>query len=259
MPVKIKCAPHGSKPLANSNAAGLRPHDEDEDAAAASLSHMEYFPSENQKPKEVANAEDLYNASSLDIRESNPPGDYQASSYEEAFDGGLGLTIHSASNGFLHSCIKAYCEHLHLVIRPDDVWLAILTQLNRYLNRNGEALRELFVSHEGRKELEMMTYQKDESEKGDLDWRHFACDMADEMEDHIVDPQLAEWVIPIFSTTTDHDEMVASIVFMGAMRKHIDYGARTGCGIPSVTLKYTPWEHRPIVAETVAEGPRKTG
>ena len=35
-----------------------------------------------------------------------------------------------ASNGFVDSVFKAYAEHHHLVIRPEDVWFSILIQIN---------------------------------------------------------------------------------------------------------------------------------
>ncbi len=64
--------------------------------------------------------------------------------------------IHSSANGFVRAVIAAYCDHHHLTIRPEDVWFAILTQLSFFVNAYGEELRSFFVSHDGRKELEVM-------------------------------------------------------------------------------------------------------
>ena len=38
------------------------------------------------------------------------------------------LTPHR--NGFVRSVLDAYAGHHHVVIRPDDVWIAILSQVN---------------------------------------------------------------------------------------------------------------------------------
>jgi len=38
--------------------------------------------------------------------------------------------IESRNNGFVDTVIQAYSEHHHLVLRPDDVWIAILCQFN---------------------------------------------------------------------------------------------------------------------------------
>lgn len=61
------------------------------------------------------------------------------------------------SNGFVDTCLLAYNQHHHLVIRPDDVWCAILAQFNLYVNGHAEEMREWFVAHEGKKELEIVT------------------------------------------------------------------------------------------------------
>lgn len=38
--------------------------------------------------------------------------------------------VHGRSNGFVTAAVKAYSSHHHLVIRPDDVWISILTQFS---------------------------------------------------------------------------------------------------------------------------------
>ncbi|KAJ3481564.1 hypothetical protein NLJ89_g12200 [Agrocybe chaxingu] len=39
-------------------------------------------------------------------------------------------SIVAKRNGFVDTVVSAYNEHQHLVIRPDDVWIAILSQFN---------------------------------------------------------------------------------------------------------------------------------
>lgn len=56
-------------------------------------------------------------------------------------------------NGFVYTCMQAYNTHHHLVLRPDDVWIAILCQFSSYVEANAEAMREYFVNHKGTKEL----------------------------------------------------------------------------------------------------------
>ena len=38
--------------------------------------------------------------------------------------------IETQHNGFVNSVIQAYNGHQHLILRPDDVWIAVLGQLN---------------------------------------------------------------------------------------------------------------------------------
>lgn len=57
-------------------------------------------------------------------------------------------------NGFVRAVFYAYSYHHHLTLRPDDVWFAILTQFNFFVNAHAEELRS-FVTHEDQKDLEV--------------------------------------------------------------------------------------------------------
>jgi len=57
--------------------------------------------------------------------------------------------------------LECYNKHHALTIRADDVWLAILTQFSFFVSGNAEALRSLFVLHEGKKELSMIVEQEE--------------------------------------------------------------------------------------------------
>ncbi|UKZ64982.1 uncharacterized protein TrAtP1_006185 [Trichoderma atroviride] len=50
------------------------------------------------------------------------------------------------------------------------------------------------------------------------------------------DPKLLEWAMPSFSTTTDTDRAVATVLLMGTMQKYYRCDLVTNCGLPSVTL-----------------------
>lgn len=61
--------------------------------------------------------------------------------------------VYPTSDGFVRGAIDAWAQHQHLVIRPDEVWFSILAQMNFYMQRNAEAVRDLFVSHVEKKEI----------------------------------------------------------------------------------------------------------
>jgi len=56
-------------------------------------------------------------------------------------------------NGFVNAVTRAYNQHHHLVIRPDDIWQSIMTQFSFYINARAEDFRNKFVNFEGKKEL----------------------------------------------------------------------------------------------------------
>ena len=142
------------------------------------------------------------------------------------------LPLHPSNNGFVRAVIAAYCNHHHLTLRPEDIWFAILTQLKLYINAHAEELRSFFVAHEGQKELSVY-------DVGNIDTADFgamARQMTKLMSDNVVDPELQPWIMPAFSTTTENDKVVASVIMMGALQKFFTYEFVLMCGIPSVTL-----------------------
>lgn len=150
-----------------------------------------------------------------------------------SFSSEIKQSIRPQSNGFVSSVIKAYNSHHHLRIRPEDVWFAVLTQLSFYINAHAEELRGKFVAHEGKKELEVKFVS---GSRYTIDYGVFAKIMTLEIEKNIVDPDLREWALPAFSTTTDNDLVVASVLLMGVVQKYFSYKCCIMCGLPSVTL-----------------------
>jgi hypothetical protein len=123
------------------------------------------------------------------------------------------------SNAFVIGIIHAFQQDLHLILRPEDMWLAILTQFIFYINGKSEDLRRLFVSHEGKKEPSITTSSAPLSEDR---INNSVLKMACFMEEQILVKGLREWVMPDLTTTTGRDRAVASIVMMGTMQRYFD-------------------------------------
>lgn len=66
-----------------------------------------------------------------------------------------------SGNGLLAAIEKAYSRHLHLHLRPDDVWLTICQGVSRHLQHgeNAEKYRSVFVDHEGQEEITVFVDQ----------------------------------------------------------------------------------------------------
>ncbi|KAF8456830.1 hypothetical protein BDZ91DRAFT_745141 [Kalaharituber pfeilii] len=132
------------------------------------------------------------------------------------------------SNGFIDAVLRAYGGHFHLEIRPDDVWITILTQFSMFVNANAERFRYKFVSFEGKQTLRIVV---DMLTSGEI-----AVEMGKLLQENIVDPDLREWIVPHFTTTTAEDTIVSSVIMMATLKEYFDYEAHYICGIPSVTL-----------------------
>ncbi|KAI5923045.1 hypothetical protein F4810DRAFT_711087 [Camillea tinctor] len=154
---------------------------------------------------------------------------------------GVGETVLPMKNGLVLTCLRAYNNHHHLVLRPDDVWIAIITQFSFYVNKHAEELRSLFVRHKGKQELVVET---DVSKPDDIDFSRMTAEISDKIHENIVDKDLQAWITPSFSTTTEIDAVVCSAIFMSTMKEYFEYRFRLLCGIPSVTLlgDVSDWE-----------------
>ena len=162
-------------------------------------------------------------------------------------------------NGLVHTIVTAYNQHHSLVLRPDDVWLCILTQFNLFVNGEGRAeqLRSVFVAHEGKKEL--VIYGG--GTRYTADYGDMAKQMTQLIEENIVDPSLRPWIIPNFTTTSDTDVVVSSVVMMATLQAYFDYRFVLLCGIPRVTLlgEKNDWEQIVHRIEKLKEyGPETT-
>ncbi|KAM0251650.1 hypothetical protein ACHAQJ_008110 [Trichoderma viride] len=143
------------------------------------------------------------------------------------------LTVVPYGNGLVEGIIRAFQQDLHLVLRPDDIWLAITIQFSFYINAHTEEMRSLFVEHEGQKELVVnLSPQTMEN----LDIAFAAILFAQLIQDNVVDPELESWILPDFSTTTSNDISVAAMVMMATTKAYFEYSLLCGCGFPSVTL-----------------------
>jgi hypothetical protein len=135
-------------------------------------------------------------------------------------------------NGFVHTVLEAYNNHRALILRPDDIWTAILNQFSFFVNANAEQLRAHFVAQDGREELIIIG-----------DGSHYTADsalmarqMLELMHTHVEDPMLRDWIMAEFSTTTNVDRTVYAMSIMATMKEYFRYKFVLRCGIPLVTL-----------------------
>lgn len=150
-------------------------------------------------------------------------------------------TIIPSPNGFVLGAIEAYNNHHHLQLRPEDIWFAILSQLRFHFSQNKEQKRYQYVTHGGKEELIM---ESDALDHRDLDSEQFIRFMSHEMDKYTWNTRLQDWAMPEFTTTTEQDKVVASVLLMGSLQYYFGYTCYSHCGLPSVTLlgEKTDWE-----------------
>ena len=143
-------------------------------------------------------------------------------------------SIKSSPFGFVSAATTAYGHHANLVIRPDDIWITILSQFAFYVNARAEQLRYKFVSHEGQKDLVVTVFGYTVY---DAPYDEMTAQFLDKISENINDPSLREWFLPGFTTTTKTDEVVAAATAMCTFQEYFTYTFSIACGIPYVTLE----------------------
>jgi hypothetical protein len=143
---------------------------------------------------------------------------------------------HPGSDSFVRGAIEAWAQHQHLVIRPEEVWFTILTQMNFYMNAHGDDpdVRSVFVSHQGKENIHI---------EADT-WRQVLAGFKFEIQKRVKTDWLLDWILPKFSTSTTNDEMTANVLMMGLMQSYFTFSGGITCGLPSVTLlgEVRDWE-----------------
>ncbi|QPH09586.1 hypothetical protein C2857_000454 [Epichloe festucae Fl1] len=192
------------------------------------VSNVEPLPLETSD--QVSSAGELFRQSCPEeVANKNP---YRArlllSSYSEldAPDQRVLDNVYPSSDSFVRGSIVAWANHQSLVLRPDVLWFEILAQLNFYMTKNAESIRQLFVNSEGKEQITVH----------EITWKSVIAAFGKEIQRRVKTDWLLGWVAPGFSTSTQNDNMTATVLMMGLMQHYFEFSGGIICGIPSVTL-----------------------
>jgi hypothetical protein len=188
------------------------------------VSNVEPLPLRNEGI--ATSAEDLFRRSCPEeVASENPyvPHLLASSFGDEAFSKGH---VFPSSDGLVRGAIEAWAQHQHLVLRPDEVWFEVLAQMNVYMSRHAESLRGLFVEHAAKETIVVEGFG----------WEDVVGAFGGEIQKRVKTGWLLNWIMPGFSTSTEKDEVTATVLMMGLMQHFFEYEGMVVCGIPSVTL-----------------------
>jgi hypothetical protein len=75
--------------------------------------------------------------------------------------------------------------------------------------------------------------------------------MTDKIHENLIDPEVRNWILPNFTTTTEDDFITCGVVLMSSLKKYFTYTERISCGIPFVTLmgSVEDWEKLRVKAQ----------
>ncbi|CAK7218885.1 hypothetical protein SBRCBS47491_003657 [Sporothrix bragantina] len=138
-----------------------------------------------------------------------------------------------SSESFVRGALQAWAEHLHLILRPDEVWFTILSQLFYYVGSHRNETAAIYAPPLPGAEPMTLT---------DFEWFRVIQDFKYEAENHSRASWLMLWAMPNFTTSTVVDEMTSTIYMLGQNEAHLSArssgsGRVPACGLPSVTLQ----------------------
>lgn len=135
-----------------------------------------------------------------------------------------------SGNAFLDAVLGAYNNHEDLVLSPDDIWMLICLQFSKHVDENAEQLRDLFVEHQGQKQLEVITFNETKEEE----WNEFFELIHDRIKQN-VKGDVVETLQCNFSTSGNVEKMLSTLAIMSTFKKFFSYSRCIPlCGISKV-------------------------
>lgn len=154
--------------------------------------------------------------------------------------------IKAWGHSFLGAVHLAFCEHLPLVLSPDDIWLCIAQGFGIHVRSNAEALRSRFVRHCGKVTLRVSRPRSSLGSR-DNDWVAVFEEFSDQLATHL--GKTRDLLVADFSTTGPIERAASQVVLVSAMQEYFDY-AVSFCGIPRISLMGTPDDWRKLRRRT---------
>ena len=140
------------------------------------------------------------------------------------------------NNGIFSAALTAYNKHWKLRTAPDDWWFCIIKRVSLAIDTNGnkDAVRKMFVNHEGQKTL---TVAVPSATIHDVDYSPFFDQMTNGIARNIKVPKYVEVVTADFTTTTPAMKIVSQTVVMSSLKEYFEYREFLCiCGIPGVEM-----------------------
>ncbi|CAF3043734.1 unnamed protein product [Rotaria sp. Silwood2] len=149
-----------------------------------------------------------------------------------------------------------YSNHYPLELSVEDIWVAIAQGVSIHLNENAEKYRQLFVSHEGKKTLQLnvdkLRISNTDRASGEnlsipaIDWPAAVRLMGDLIKEDMK-ADLSTVITQPFSQTTAVQQTVFDACLMDTVKKYYDYEFVLLCGIPQITLLGSPEDFQSVL------------
>ena len=146
------------------------------------------------------------------------------------FEQNMTSNIESHKNSFLGAFMEAYNNHGEILLSPDNIAIIVNIHLSKYINKNSEKMRSIFVSHAGKKELRVTSH----GELKESQWGEFFTEIKKEIKQNLND-DIYDSLNVNFSSSTDLENTIKTCVVMDSMKSYFNYTRCIPCcGIKAV-------------------------
>jgi hypothetical protein len=159
----------------------------------------------------------------------------------EAVIGPFEEVFYDEDFGFFSAILACYNNHWVLKTSPDDWWNVIVRIVAQAVDENGNKKRvsNLFVDHEGQKEISVIV-----PNLATIDYSWLFNQFSKGLRQNIKTPGYVDVMEADFTTTAPHQLISSQVMLMSSLQKYFSYSFGTCCGIPGVEMKGTleDWE-----------------
>jgi len=165
---------------------------------------------------------------------SKDDSEKQVKKEEEVVIGSDGEVFFDHDFGFFGAILACYNNHWVLKTSPDDWWNVIVRNVSQAVDDNGEKnkVRDLFVSHEGKKEIFIHVGPT----LAGIAYSWLFSQFSSGIKANIKNPAYADIVQADFSTSSPDQVISCQVMLMASLQKYFSYGFGTCCGIPGVEM-----------------------
>jgi len=165
---------------------------------------------------------------------SKDDSEKQVKKEEEVVIGSEGEVFFDHDFGFFGAILACYNNHWVLKTSPDDWWNVIVRNVSQAVDDNGEKnkVRDLFVSHEGKKEIFIHVGPT----LAGIAYSWLFSQFSSGIKANIKNPAYADIVQADFSTSSPDQVISCQVMLMASLQKYFSYGFGTCCGIPGVEM-----------------------
>ena len=145
----------------------------------------------------------------------------------------------AGKKSLIRGLMIAYGKHYPITISPDMILLLFLQGYAKFMEKNSEKVRNLYVNFEGQKSLSVKTFGVMPETANSEIWEGIVNEFTKQIKDNVGN-ELISYLESNFTTTNNVTLATSQMTIMSAMKNYFKYTSIMGvCGISAINLEGT--------------------